>query len=160
MIRSARPEDAKQILSIYSYYVFNSHSTFEVSPPSAKEMTKKIRDSEYPWLVYENEESEIVGYSYATRWKMRKAYDRTAETSVYLHKDYFGKGIAKSLYQALLERLREMNLYAILAGISMPNDASVRLHEKFGFKKVGQLEQVGNKFDRWIDVGYWQLILD
>ncbi len=158
MIRDATIKDAKFILEIYSHYVLNTHSTFELHSPSLSEMESKINQSKYPWFVLEQHE-KIMGYAYATQWKPREAYNKTVEVSIYLATDAHGKGLGTSLYQTLLEKLRFEGYHSILAGISLPNDASIRLHEKLGFLKVGQLKEVGFKFDRWIDVGYWELIL-
>lgn len=158
MIRAATHEDAKAILNIYSYYVLNTHSTFEMVPPSIESMKEKISTSNYPWFVLEVNDN-IVGYTYATQWKPREAYSKTVETSVYLDHKVQGKGHGTLLYQHLIQELKSSGYHALLAGISLPNDASVRLHEKLGFQKVGQLLEVGYKFNRWIDVGYWQLSL-
>lgn len=157
MIRPATSQDAQAILDIYSHYVYNSHSTFELIPPSLTYMEDKIRNAQHPWLVYE-EQGQVIGYAYAIHWKMREAYKRTCETSVYLHHEAGGKGIGAKLYQALMDILKEQGYHAIIGGISLPNDASVRLHEKLGFKKIAEFKEVGYKFDRWIDVGYWELI--
>lgn len=158
MIRVATDNDVASILEIYAHYVQTSHCTFELAPPALEEMRIKIQESQYPWLVFE-ENSKVLGYAYATQWKAREAYKRTVETSVYMHQDEFGKGIAVKLYTHLIETLSSLGFHTILAGISLPNDASVRLHEKLGFHKVGELKEVGFKFDRWVDVGYWQLKL-
>lgn len=156
MIRPVTIADADPILEIYTYYVETSHSTFELTPPTITQMQSKIQGSNYPWLVLE-EEGKVIGYAYATEWKAREAYQRTVETSVYLHKKGFGRDFASRLYQELLMDLKSKGYHTVLAGISLPNEASVRLHEKLGFRKVGQLQKVGFKFNRWIDVGYWQL---
>ncbi|MEM6830867.1 MAG: N-acetyltransferase family protein, partial [Bacteroidota bacterium] len=145
-------------LTIYSYYIKNSHATFELVVPTLKDFTAKISTADYKWLVYE-EDSEVLGYAYATRWKMRAAYDKTVETSIYLDNTHHGKGIGKKLYQSLIEELTALKMHAIIGGISLPNEPSIALHEKLGFEKIGAFKEVGYKFDRWIDVGYWQLIL-
>ena len=163
MIRDISRKDLSAIVNIYNHYIINSHSTFEVRKIDEAEMKLRVeRDTEeykLPWLVIEENE-QVIGYAYATRWKGRTAYARTTETSVYLHKDSSGRGYGKKLYQALMERLKDDGYHAIIGGISLPNEASVVLHESLGFKKVGVFKEVGYKFDRWIDVGYWQLIFD
>jgi phosphinothricin acetyltransferase len=111
-----------------------------------------------PWLVLE-QTSEIVGYAYATPWKARSAYRYSAESSVYLAPASTGKGFGKQLYQALLAELRGAGLHAINAGIALPNPASVALHEALGFQACAVFREVGYKFERWVDVGYWQLFL-
>ena len=157
MIRTANPNDAHAILDIYSHYVYNSHSTFELTPPSVEYMEDKIKNAQHPWLVYE--EDKVIGYAYAIHWKLREAYQRTCESSVYLHHNAGGKGIGSKLYQELMDILKEQGYHAIIGGISLPNEASIRLHEKLGFEKIAQFKEVGYKFDKWIDVGYWELIL-
>ena len=112
-----------------------------------------------PWLVIEVDDS-IGGYAYAAPWKERQAYENTVETTIYLRDGVSGQGLGSRLYSELLEELRSKSLHSALGGIALPNDASVRLHERLGFEKVGQLHQVGFKFDRRIDVGYWQLPLN
>ncbi len=163
MIRSAITEDAKEIVEIYNHYILNDHCTFEIEPINQDEMNLRIEKVQQalnlPWIVLLIED-KILGYAYATQWKPREAYARTAEVSVYLKKNATGKGYGKLLYEELIMRLRALGLHALLAGISLPNDSSIRLHESLGFEKVGQLKAVGNKFDRWIDVGYWELILE
>jgi len=112
----------------------------------------------YPWTIFE-EKGKVVGYAYASQWKGRIGYKQTVESSVYLHKDYSGKGIGSALYEDLFARLKKLNMHCVLAGIGQPNKASVALHEKFGFTNVAMFKQVGQKFGNWVDVGYWQLLL-
>lgn len=101
----------------------------------------------------------MLGYAYAGPWKARAAYARTVETSVYVAVDASGQGLGRCLYAALIQRLQDAGMHALISGISLPNPASVALHESFGFAHVGNFRQVGHKFGRWIDVGYWQLLL-
>lgn len=162
MIRNATPADAKEVSDIYNHYILHTHSTFETDPVSASEMKTRIKqvqeEFELPWLVFE-EKDKVIGYAYATRWKARAAYARTVETTVYLQHQECGKGIGGELYCQLLGELRNAGHHAILGGIALPNDASVALHEKLGYVKVAELKEVGYKFDRWVDVGYWQLLI-
>lgn len=162
MIRSTVPEDAQSIVDIYNYYILNSHATFEITTIDSEEMAKRIKkvqeDFNLPWLVMEVE-NQIVGYAYATQWKARVAYSKTTETSIYLHKDEGGKGYGKPLYYELMNQLKALGYHAIIGGMSLPNPASQALHEKLGFKKIAEFKEVGFKFDRWIDVGYWELLL-
>lgn len=159
MIRKARKNDAEKILDIYSFYVIHTRVSFELVPPDLQYMEEKISQSKLPWLVYEHDK-EVVGYAYAIHWKTREAYKRSVETSIYLSKDHLGKGIGKKLYAALLELLQKEGFHAIIGGVSLPNEASVRLHESLGFEKIAQFREVGFKFGQWIDVGYWELIFD
>lgn len=159
MIRNATPKDASAICAIYNHYVLNTIVTFEETPVSLEEMRQRMQSTleKWPWIVYE-QDGQIMGYAYATAWKLRSAYKQTLESTVYLASNVGGKGIGTTLYQELLDRLRVLNMHAVIGGISLPNAASVALHEKLGFKKVGQLKEVGNKFNQWIDVGYWELL--
>lgn len=162
MIRSAKTEDALAIATIYNHYILHSHATFETEPIDEAEMLGRIRkvqdEFDLPWLVKE-ENGAVVGYAYATQWKPRKAYGNTTEISVYLDKDHAGKGFGKRLYQELISHLHGKGYHAVIGGISLPNESSVRLHESLGFQKVAHFKETGFKFDRWIDVGYWQLLL-
>jgi len=158
-IRNVNPEDAAQIAEIYNYYIKNTHQTFETEPLSAEEMRERISEirENYPYLVAE-EDGEIYGYAYATQFKMRQAYEFSAEVSIYVKADDKQKGIGTMIYDKLFEELKETDIHAIIAGISLPNDGSVRFHEKLGFTKVAHFREVGYKLGRWVDVGYWELI--
>jgi phosphinothricin acetyltransferase len=101
----------------------------------------------------------VTGYAYATKWRVRSAYRFSAETSVYVEQGQGGKGIGKALYGALLEELRRREVHMAIGGIAQPNPASVALHESLGFKKIAHFSEVGRKFERWVDVGYWELRL-
>ena len=160
MIRNASAGDAKQICDIYNHYVINSTITFEEEPVSAKEMLERIEklQSKFPWLVYEKE-NEVLGYAYATEWRSRIAYQYSAETTVYLKPGMYGKGIGSLLCKALIAEMRRLPIHTLIAGIALPNDSSIALHEKLGFEKVAHFKEVGFKMNKWIDVGYWQLTL-
>ncbi|MEM1405433.1 MAG: N-acetyltransferase family protein [Bacteroidota bacterium] len=161
MIRKAHLSDDLNIANIYNYYILNSMSTFEEQPVSQGEMRLRIEQVQVslPWLVYETN-NEIRGYAYATQWKPRSAYRNTVESTVYVRYDSYGKGIGRQLYEKLIEELKALKLHAVLAGITLPNEASMVLHEKLGFTKVGKLKEVGYKFEKWADVGYWELIFN
>ena len=154
MIRKVQISDAKAICNIYNYYIQNTIITFEEEPVSEQEMKNRIKSSSLPWLVSENE-NQLIGYAFASEWKSRCAYKYSVESSVYLE----GRGIGTPLYKELLKQLDDLNYHTIIAGIALPNDISVKFHEKFGFKKVAHFKQVGLKFNKFIDVGYWQLFL-
>lgn len=160
MIRSAQIGDAASISGIYNEYIRNSAATFEEDDVPPDEMARRIETvlRDYPWLVFE-EHNEIVGYTYARRWRDRAAYRHTVETGTYLDARFTGKGIGTQLKQALLDELKARGFHAVISGIALPNPASVALCEKFGFIKVAHFSEVGRKFNRWIDVGYWQLKL-
>jgi phosphinothricin acetyltransferase len=158
VIRPVAPSDAAAIAIIYNHYVLNTIVTFEEAPVDAAKIARRIDEirASYPWLVA-IEDDRVVGYGYAGKWKGRCAYRHTVESTVYLAPDAFGRGLGTSLYAALLEDLPLRNVHAVIGGIALPNPASVALHEKFGFRKSGEFKEVGRKFGRWIDVGYWQL---
>ncbi len=127
----------------------------------ATEMARRIEDvqsASLPWLVAE-EGSQILGYAYATQWRARSAYRFSVEITVYLAPEYTGRGIGSKLYGQLFPILQARGIHAVMGGIALPNEASVALHEKFGLRKVAHFEQVGFKFNQWIDVGYWQRML-
>jgi phosphinothricin acetyltransferase len=160
MIRSAKPEDAPRLVEIYNHYVRETIVTFAAEPVRAEDMMADIldADAEHPFLVCE-QKGRIIGYALAAAWKSRCAYRSTVETSVYLDPEETGAGRGTLLYKALLGRLRDAGLRTAIGGIALPNEASVALHEKLGFEKVGHFARVGDKLGREIDVGYWQIIL-
>lgn len=160
MVRSATKEDALQINDIYNYYILNTSSTFEKTPNEVEELEARVKKTQakYPWLVLE-EEGIIKGYAYATDWKPRGAYRHSVESTVYLKNGESGNGYGTLLYQELLSQLQTQNVHAVIGGIALPNEGSIALHEKFGFKKVAHFKEVGFKFNQWVDVAYWQLLL-
>jgi L-amino acid N-acyltransferase YncA len=161
MIRVVKETDAVHIAKIYNHYILNTLITFEEQPVTPEEILARIKSitTEYPWQVYE-EDGRVVGYAYATRWKERSAYRRTVEAAIYLDVQVTGRHVGSQLTAAFLDALRVRKIHSVLAGIALPNPASVRLCEKFGFAKVGHLKEVGYKLNQWVDVGYWELILD
>ena len=158
-IRAIKQTDAAAIAEIYNYYILNTHHTFETEPLSAEEMLRRITDTteKYPYLVAE-EDGEILGYAHASRFRLREAYAYSAEVSIYVRNEAKQKGIGTRLYTELFDKLAETDIHAIVAGISLPNDPSVRFHERLGFRKVAHFREVGYKLGRWIDVGYWEMI--
>tara|TARA_R110002096_G_scaffold179153_1_gene356108 strand:- start:18397 stop:18891 length:495 start_codon:yes stop_codon:yes gene_type:complete len=161
MIRPVTHSDCEAIREIYNYYIEETIVTFEEELVTTDEMARRVRETSesYPWLVCE-EGGEITGYAYARTWHPRSAYRFSVESSVYLGKGNERKGLGSALYAELLPRLQALSIHSVIAGISLPNEASVAIHEKFGFKKAAHYREVGRKFDRWIDVGYWQLIFE
>ncbi len=161
MIRMANDNDAEQIAGIYNYYIENTPVTFEEESLSASDMAERIREKTeegLPWFVME-EEGRIVGYAYASKWKGRCAYRFSVESTVYLSREHLGKGWGRQLYGELIKELKGRGYRTMIGGIALPNEKSQKLHEHFGFKKVAQFEGVGYKFEKWIDVGYWQFNL-
>ena len=159
-IRSCIPQDVPAICAIYNHYIENTVITFEEIPLSVEQMRERIEGymQLFPWLVCEDA-GEIIGYAYASKWKDRSAYKHTAEVTVYLHHKHVGKGVGRALYQELIDQLAARKMHVLLACIAVPNAASEKLHEHFGFNKVAHFTEVGFKFNRWLDVGYWQKLL-
>jgi phosphinothricin acetyltransferase len=158
-IRPVKSSDCTQITEIYNFYVEKTYYTFEIEPVSFDEMQQRVEEivKNYPYLVAEDN-LEILAYAYAAPYKSRCAYKSSIEVSVYAKNNAKGKGIGTKLYEKLFEELEQPQIHAIIAGISLPNEASIRLHEKFGFEKVAHFREVGFKFHKWIDVGYWEKI--
>ncbi len=150
--------DAAAIADIYNYYVRHTIVTFEEESVSPDEFVRRMAEvwsESFPWLVAENG-GQLVGYAYASKWKSRCAYRYSAEVTVYLAPTSIGNGIGTALYAELFPLLQAKSIHAVIGGVSLPNAASVALHEKFGMTKVAHFPEVGFKLDRWIDVGYWQ----
>lgn len=160
ILRPATVSDAEAICAVYNPYVLNTTISFESVAVTPPEMAQRITDitATFPWLVCAEGE-QILGYAYATRWRPRTAYQHAVESSVYLSGAAAGKGLGTMLYRALLAELARLPVHTVISGIALPNPGSIALHEKMGFEKVGDFRQVGRKFDTWIDVGYWQLVL-
>ena len=157
-IRPAATTDAAAIAVIYNHYVLHTLVTFEEEPVSTETMVERVHDvskAGLPWIVAELDR-HLVGYAYATKWKPRHGYRFSVETSVYLAHDMGGRGIGSALYGVLLPELEAAGFRTAQGGIALPNEASVRLHEKFGFMKVAEFEEIGIKFGQWTPVGYWQ----
>lgn len=161
IIRDALPSDAAAICAIYNPFVLDSTITFELEPITEQEMAGRIQNIQkrYPWIVMERN-GEMLGYAYASEWKPRAAFLHTAESSLYMHADARGQGLGLVLYQDLLDRLKAMHMHLVIAAITWPNDPSIALHSKLGFTELGRMTQAGRKFDQWIDVSYWQMLLD
>lgn len=152
-IRTAREEDAAELLAIYEYYVRNTVVTFEYDVPGAEEFAGRIRSvlRKYPYLVAESG-GEIGGYAYASMFKARAAYDWAVETSIYVRADLRGRGVGRVLYRALEEALGRMHVINLNACIAYPNPESVGFHEKFGYSIVAHFTKCGYKFDQWHDM--------
>jgi phosphinothricin acetyltransferase len=159
MIRAPRTQDVADLCRIYNHYVTGTTVTFAREESTAAEMaaTMAAVSPEFPWVVWEDE-GRVLGYALASKWKSRCAYRHSVETTIYLDPLAKGRGIGTQLYADLLERVAATGHHSALGGIALPNPASIALHEKLGFIKVGHLKEVGWKFDQWIDVGYWQKI--
>jgi L-amino acid N-acyltransferase YncA len=161
LIRNAIERDAEAIARIYNPYILKSIITFEEAIVTAEEIAKRMAEvtgANLPYLLAEIN-GEVIGYAYASKWKPRSAYRFAVESTIYLESDYAGMGLGTNLYQALLGQLRERGIHTVIGGVALPNPASIRLHEKLGFTKVAEFREVGFKFSKWINVGYWELKL-
>jgi L-amino acid N-acyltransferase YncA len=159
-IRVAQDSDADQMLAIYAPIVRETAISFELQPPGAEELRGRVRNilSSHVWLVCE-EAGTLAGYAYASNFRSREAYQWTAEVTVYVAEDRQRRGIGNALYRSLFEAMRLQGFCSAVAGIALPNDASVKLHKRFGFQPIGVFERAGYKLGRWHDVGWWRLEL-
>lgn len=160
MIRKALIGDANALAEIYNYYVENTIITFDEVKVNASFFEDKISriSKKFPFLVYVVRD-KVVGYAYLDSWKNRCAYRNSAEISVYIDYSYTKKGIGSLFYKELIVWLQDNNFHSVVGGIALPNEKSIALHEKFGFEKAAHFKEIGYKFNKRIDVGYWQRIL-
>lgn len=160
-IRVATPDDAATCAAIYAPFVLNTRVTFEEEPPSADEMAGRLEKilAAHPWLVLDDE-GTTVGYAYGSVNRERRAYRWGADTTVYLGEGQRGLGYGRRIYEALLEILRAQRFVTAYAGIALPNEGSVRLHESLGYRPVALYPGAGFKSGGWHDVGWWALDLN
>lgn len=160
-VRDATGQDAAACAAIYAPYVTGTAVTFETDPPGPGEMAARIARAQqaHAWLVACTEEGTVLGYAYAGPFRPRRAYGRTAETSIYLDPACGGRGVGSTLYTALLDRLRQQGYGTAVAGSTPPNPASAALHRSLGFTQVGAFTRVGRKFGRWHGCDWWELAL-
>lgn len=159
-IRLASDGDAEAIAAIYRPVVETTAISFETIAPDRDEISHRLSETmtEYPWLVCERD-GQIAGYAYATRHRVRQAYQWSVDTSVYIDDTHQRSGVGRGLYQSLFAILAAQGFFNAFAGIALPNPASVGLHEAMGFEKLGVYRNVGFKLGEWRDVGWWQLQL-
>jgi L-amino acid N-acyltransferase YncA len=160
MIRLAGPGDAAQVAAIYAPHVTSASTSFEYAPPDAAETAARIASTlaHMPYLVFETG-GEVLGFAYASKHRERAAYQWSVDVSVYVHERARRRGVGRALYESLFALLRLQGFYSAHAGITLPNPASVGLHEALGFRPVGVYRSVGFKRGAWHDVGWWQLPL-
>ena len=159
-IRLATERDAEQVAAIYAPNVTDSIISFELEPPTAHQMRRRLQDTlqRYPWLVCERQ-GRVLGYAYAGAHSSRPAYQWSVDVSVYVHEEAHRTGVGRALYTALIAALNLQGFYNAYAGATLPNPASVGLHESVGFRPVGVYRGVGYKLGAWHDVGWWHLSL-
>lgn len=186
-LRDATADDAAAIAALYAPFVAETTVTFEETPPDATEIARRIADVQtqrLPWLVAEGGGHAtpapaatttahgsaplgdgaptcppLLGYAYATPWRARRGYRFSVEVTVYVAPTAHRRGVGRALYEALFARLTEAGYHAAMAGIALPNPASVALHEAMGMRQVAHFRETGRKFERWVDVGYWERVL-
>lgn len=161
MIRPATLADAEAIAAIYNPFITDTVVTFEEVPVTATEIAArvtKVLEAGYPYLVDEVD-GRVTGYAYGSQFRTRAAYRFSVEGTVYLSPEARGKGLGTILYSALLEELKNRGFHLVIGGITLPNPASVALHERLGFVKAAHFHEVGFKFGQWLDVGFWELKL-
>ncbi len=156
-IRLAQPSDAAAVAAIYAPVVEQTPTSFELVAPDEQEMRRRITSTleHYPWLVCEAG-GELLGYVYATRHRERPAYRWSVEVSAYVATRARRRGVGRALYTSLFELLARQGFHQAFAGITLPNEASVRLHQSLGFAPIGVFRRIGFKFGAWHDVGWWQ----
>lgn len=161
MIRAFHINDIPELLDIYNYYVLNTTVTFDLEALSLQVFTEKINtiNKEYPCIIFEKE-NEILGFAYGSKFRPKPAYHYVVESTVYVKYNTHGKQIGTQLYAELLKQLKEAKFHTVLGVLTIPNAASVKLHDKFGFKQVAHLKEVGFKFGEWQHIGIWQLKFD
>jgi len=156
-VRDAVEADLQAVAEIYTYESLHSYSTFETEERPLQAWRHKLH-GHYPFLVAE-EDGAVLGYASAAEFRDRPAYHLTVETSVYIHREARGRRLGSDLYAELVSRLADQGFHTALALIALPNDASVRLHERAGYEHAGTMREVGDKQDRMIDVGVYQRML-
>jgi phosphinothricin acetyltransferase len=157
-VRHARGSDLAALTEIYNHYVVHSPATFDLepfSPEQRREWFEHYREGS-PHQLLVAEDGDLVGYATSSRFRPKPAYGTTIETTVYIHPDATGRGVGALLYEELFERLRSHDLWRAVAGIVPPNEPSVRLHLKFGFREVGRFTELGRKFGRYWDVIWYE----
>lgn len=156
-IRTARPDDGAALAAIYRPYVLDTAISFEDVPPTSMEMSARIEATltTCPFLVFEEDDS-VLAYAYAGPHRARPAYRWSVDVTVYAAPAEHRRGLGRALYTELLDQLTRQGFHAAFAGIALPNDKSVGLHEALGFHHLGTYREVGFKFGRWHDVGWWR----
>lgn len=160
VVAAATPADLGAINEIHNHYVETTAITFDVEPKSMawrRERFGSFAERGPHRLVVARSGGAVIGYAYSHAYRPRAAYDPSVETSVYLSHDHIGRGVGTALYSALLRELEGEDVHRAYAGIAQPNPASERLHERFGFRRVGYFSEQGRKFGRYWDVAWYEL---
>jgi phosphinothricin acetyltransferase len=155
LTRSARTDDLPRLTAIYNHYVVHSPATFDLEPKTVEQRAEwfaQFGESGRYRLVVAEEDGSVIGYAGTTRFRVKPAYDRTVETTIYCAPECVGRGIGAKLYAALFDGLVHEDVHRVVAGFVPPNPASEKLHRRFGFKAVGVFTEQGYKFERYWDV--------
>ena len=159
VIRTALPADLPALTAIYNHYIVHTPITFDVTTYEPEQRRGWFddhgQDGRHRLLVAE-ENGVVAGYASTSRWRPKPAYDTTVESSVYVRADAIGRGIGRELYTALFDAMAKEDVHTIVAGVALPNAASIALHERFGFQQVGVFREVGRKFGSYWDVAWFQ----
>ncbi|HEX6476514.1 MAG TPA: GNAT family N-acetyltransferase [Acidimicrobiales bacterium] len=158
-IRPAAPEDLHQLNDLYNHYVAHSHATFDIRPVTMAERVewfRHYRETGRHRVLVAVAGASVLGYASASPYRRREAYDTSVETTVYLAPAATGRRIGRRLYTELFRAIEGEDLHRAIAGVALPNEASVTLHERFGFSKVGHFSEQGRKFGRYWDVAYFE----
>jgi L-amino acid N-acyltransferase YncA len=159
-VRPATEADVPAITEIYNYEILNGWATFDIEPKTLEDRLAWFREMRPPHgAVVAEKGGAVVGWGCLRPFHERAAYRFTAQDSVFIHHDHRGRGVGRAILGRLVEQARENGFHSIMAGIAQDNPGSDRLHESFGFQLVGTEREVGYKFERWLDVAWWQLIL-
>ena len=161
IVRDATRDDIPAMSAIYGREAMEGHATFDLEPRSDLAWASYVESRALGdfTLVAADEASGVVGYAYSTSYRPKPAYVHTRETTIYVVPAAQGRGIGHALYAELIARMRRTGVHMVIAGVALPNDASIALHTSCGFEPIGTFREVGRKFDRWIDVEFYELKL-
>lgn len=158
-VRQATEDDLAQLNDVYNRYVIETHFTFDIEPmtlEARREWFEHYDTTGRHRVVVGLSDSAVIGYACSSRWRPKPAYETSVETSIYVAPDAVGRGIGTRLYDELFKQLQGEDVHRAYAGIALPNQASIALHERFGFKRVAHFTEQGRKFDRYWDVGFYE----
>ena len=158
-VRQATEQDLAHLNDIYNRYVTETHFTFDIEPMTLegrREWFEHHSATGRHRIVVGLSDSSVIGYASSSRWRPKPAYETSVETSIYVAPDAVGRGIGTRLYEELFKQLQGEDVHRAYAGIALPNQASIALHERFGFKRVAHFTEQGRKFDRYWDVGFYE----